>query len=182
MTRGRTPWKAIGRALAIAAGRGIVRMYERGPGTGPTFTIRRTGRLDIVAVNRLAGIDIEASGIEAAARAEIADLRLHPSCPEISREVWGVSKQYFIRFFRVLDAGIVELDESGEPLPAGTALIKNFVPGPVRFLRRRMRGMVPAVARPRRKRRVPAPELAEVPGGEEDAGIAEGGRGDRSTG
>jgi hypothetical protein len=137
MTRGRYPEKAIARAVEIAKKRGLVRFYERGPGTLATFSILHPGRLDEVRIKRLRRIRCTLQGLMRDAADEIAGLRLFPSCPQISRELWTISPEYFLRFFRILDDSIIELGDAGDPLPAGSVLQGIGAPAPVRYLRRR---------------------------------------------
>lgn len=139
MPRGRFPVKALEAAMKIAVKRGLVRMYERGPGSIATFAIVRPGLLAEVQIKRLRQMGCTKESLNSDAASEIAGLKMYPSCPQISRELWGVSQDYFIRFFRILDNGILELGSDGEPLPAGTLVRPDQVPGPVRYLRRRRR-------------------------------------------
>ena len=139
MPRGRFPVKALEAAMEIAVKRGIVRMYERGPGSIATFSIVRPGRLDEVRIKRLRQIGCTKESLDRDAASEIAGLKMYPSCPQISRELWGISPDYFIRFFRIVENGVIELGSDGEPLPAGAVVQPGQVPGPVRYLRRRRR-------------------------------------------
>jgi len=84
---------------------------------------------------------------------------MYPSCPQISRELWGISEDYFIRFFRILENGFLELGSDGEPLPAGVVVRPDQVPGPVRYLRRRRREL----AAKTKTRKVPPVEVAPHP-------------------
>lgn len=136
MPRGRFPEKALEAAMKIAVKRGRVRMYERGPGSIATFTIVRPGLLAEVQIKRLRQMGCTKESLDRDAAQEIAGLKMYPSCPQISRELWGVSQDYFIRFFRILDNGILELGSDGEPVPTGTIVRPDQVPGPVRYLRR----------------------------------------------
>jgi len=139
MSRGRFPEKALEAAMEIAVKRGLVRMYERGPGSIATFAIVRPRLLAEVRIKRLRRMDCTTDSLNRDAASEIAGLKMYPSCPQISRELWGVSQDYFIRFFRVMDNGVIELGIDGEPLPAGSVVRPGQVPGPVRYLRRRRR-------------------------------------------
>jgi hypothetical protein len=156
MPRGRFPVKALAAAIEIAMKRGLVRMYERGPGSIATFAIVRPGLLAEVRIKRLRQIGCTKESLDRNAAQEIACLKMYPSCPQISRELWGVSQDYFIRFFRILDNGILELGSDGEPLPAGSVVRPDQVPGPVRYLRRRRREL----AGKAKTRKVPPAEEA----------------------
>jgi hypothetical protein len=164
MPRGRFPVKALEAAMEIAVKRGLVRMYERGPGSIATFSIVRPGRLDEVQIKRLRQIDCTKESLDRNAAQEITGLKMYPSCPQISRELWGVSQDYFIRFFRIMDNGILELGSDGEPLPAGTVVRPDQVPGPVRYLRRRRRELA---GKPKTRKLPPAEEA--IPLSEEKA-------------
>ena len=139
MPRGRFPEKALEAAMEIALKRGLVRMYERGPGSIATFAIVSPGLLAEVRIKRLRRIGCTKETLDRDAANEIAGLKMYPSCPQISRELWGVSPDYFIRFFRVMDNGVIELGSDGEALPAGTLVRPDQVMGPLRYLRRRRR-------------------------------------------
>jgi len=139
MPRGRFPVKALAAAMEIAVKRGLVRMYDRGPGSIATFSIVRPGRLDEVRIKRLRRINCTKESLNRDAASEITGLKMCPSCPQISRELWGVSPDYFIRFFRIVENGVIELGSDGEPLPAGTVVQPGQALGPVRYLRRRRR-------------------------------------------
>jgi hypothetical protein len=142
MTRGRHPEKAIERAAEIAEKRGLVRYYEHGPGCICDFSIVRPARLDEVRVKRMRHIRCTAKWLERDAADEIAGLKMYPASPQISREIWIVSPEYALRFFRVGDTGLIELGEGGEPLPPGSP-VHAALPAPVRYLRRRRKGHVP---------------------------------------
>ena len=159
MPRGRFPVKALAAAMEIAVKRGLIRMYERGPGSIATFAIVSPGLLAEVRIKRLRQMGCTKESLNRDAAAEIAGLKMYPSCPQISRELWGVSQDYFIRFFRILDNGILELGSDGEPLPAGTLVRPDQVPGPVRYLRRRRREL----AGKGKSRKVPPAENAVPP-------------------
>jgi len=156
MPRGRFPVKALAAAMAVAVKRGLVRMYERGPGSIATFSIVRPGLLAEVRIKRLERIGCTKETLDRDAAAEITGLKMYPSCPQISRELWGISEDYFIRFFRILENGFLELGCDGEPLPAGVVVRPDQVPGPVRYLRRRRRELAAKAT----TRKVPPVEVA----------------------
>lgn len=158
MPRGRFPEKALEAAMKIAVKRGRVRMYERGPGSIATFAIVRPGLLAEVRIKRLRQMGCTKESLNRDAASEIAGLKMYPSCPQISRELWGVSQDYFIWFFRILDNGILELGSDGEPLPSFTLVRPDQKPGPVRYLRRRRREL----AGKGKARKVP-PAMKSVP-------------------
>jgi hypothetical protein len=56
----------------------------------------------------------------------IARLRLHPAGGPVSRELWLYSRYGVLRFFRVEDAGIMEIGADGKVLTVG-----QVIPAPV---------------------------------------------------
>lgn len=127
MTRGRHPDRALEKAEKIAKGRGLVHLYERGPGMLADFSITTRELKTEVKIKRLRRIRTTPSGLEREAAEEIAGLRLYPASAEISRELWIYSPDYFWRFFRVTQTGLVELARDGSVLqnkaPAGTPVV-----------------------------------------------------------
>jgi len=162
MARGRFPVKALAAAMAVAVKRGLVRLYERGPGSIATFAIVRPGLLAEVRIKRLERINCTKEALDRDAAAEITGLKMFPSCPQISRELWGISEDYFIRFFRILENGMLELGSDGEPLPAGVVVRPDQVPGPVRYLRRRRRELA---AKAKAGKQPPAMKASPLPEG-----------------
>jgi hypothetical protein len=113
MTRGRLPVRAQEVADAIAQKRGMVQHYQYEPGAIFSFTIFQKicdAHVRIKCVRRLSctvqELERELSDIHAA-------IRMTASGPGISRELWLCSPRYALRFFRVDDAGLVELDMNG---------------------------------------------------------------------
>jgi hypothetical protein len=135
MTRGRHPDRALEKSEKIAKGRGLVHYYERGPGLLADFSITTRELKTEVKIKRLRRIRTTPAGLEREAAEEIAGLRIFPSSAEISRELWIYSPDYFWRFFRVTQNGLVELARDGSVLqpkaPAGTfaALIPAIAVG-----------------------------------------------------
>ena len=120
MTKGRHPIEAIKAAMKIAEKRGLVQCMARGPGRLCDFEIVKPPMLSPVRIKRVGRIRGSAKSFEREAAAEIADLGMYPSSQEISRELWACSKKYFLRFFRLTDAGLVELGLDGQLLPANS--------------------------------------------------------------
>lgn len=162
MPRGRFPVKALEAAMEIAVKRGLVRMYEHGPGSIATFAIVRPGLLAEVRIKRLRQIGCTKESLDRDAAQEIAGLKMYPSCPQISRELWGVSPDYFIRFFRIVENGVIELGSDGEPLTAGAVMQPDQVPGPVRYLRRRRRELA---GKAKSRKLTPGKETLPLPEG-----------------
>jgi hypothetical protein len=148
MSRGRNPGKAIGCAAAHAERFGLVRFYEQGPGCIADFSIISPPILRECRIKRMRHIRCTAQWLERDAMDEIASLKMYPSSPQISRELWIVSPSYYIRFFRVLDNGLAELDPDGRPIPLNSPAPKPTpcgpVPAPVRYFRRRRGEPLPA--------------------------------------
>ena len=113
MTRGRLPVRAQLVADPIAGKRGLVQHYRYEPGAVFSFTI--FGKIADVQVRvkcvRRLGCTIPELERE---YAEMLDaIRRTASGPGILREFWICSPRYAMRFFRVLDDGLVELDRDG---------------------------------------------------------------------
>jgi hypothetical protein len=116
MRRGPLPKKAIAAALRVAMARGLVSLCRRG----------RDCICDIVlhepAITRdiMVGMSRRLHGPPAEIEYQFADpldrFRLVPDNPCRSRELWACSQYGVLRFFRVLQAGLVELDLAGEVL------------------------------------------------------------------
>jgi len=131
MTRGRHPDRALEKAEKIAIKRGLVHLYKRRPGLLADFSITTRELKTEVKIKRLRRIRTTPSGLEREAAEEIAGLRLYPASAEISRELWIYSPDYFWRFFRVTETGLVELGRDGSVLqhkaPPGTPVSGSFV-------------------------------------------------------
>lgn len=141
MTKGRYPYEAIRAALKIAVKRGVVQRHEKGPDRLCDFEIVSPPILAPVRIKRMGHVRCTAKALEREAAAEIADLKMYPSSPAISRELWICSKKYYIRFFRVTDAGLVELGPDGQLLPEQS-------PAPGCYRRRRLRHPVQVTVLP----------------------------------
>jgi hypothetical protein len=118
MTRGRLPVRAQDVADTIAGKRGRVQHYQYEPGAVFSFTIFQKIcdiQVRIKCVRRLGCTEQE---LERDLAEVLAAIRLTASGPGISRELWLCSPRYALRFFRVPDAGLVEIDRDGAVLPA----------------------------------------------------------------
>lgn len=120
MTRGRLPVKAQEVADQVAVKRGTVQHYRYEPGAIFSFTVFGKicdAHVRIKCVRRL-GCSVK--DLERDLFGILAAIRLTASGPGISRELWLCSPRYALRFFRVDDAGLVELDANGlAVLPVG---------------------------------------------------------------
>jgi hypothetical protein len=138
----RHPVKALEKADPIARQRGDVQYYERGAGMNADFTITTPEIFAPVKIKRMRYLRCTISWLEREAADEIAGLRLFPSSREISRELWYCSSAYAFRFFRVCDAGLVELGRDGQPLPEKSPVPKPGAAAGVPVVRP---GIVPAI-------------------------------------
>jgi len=118
MTRGRYPARAIRKALKTAEKRGEVRLYAHAPGRLADFSIVSPPMLAEVRIKPVRSIRCTPESLEWTAAEDLAALKMYPSSPQISRELWISSQKYFRRYFRVCDTGLVELGPDGQPLPA----------------------------------------------------------------
>lgn len=115
MTRGRLPVRARKEADPVAERRGKVQPFQYELGATFSFTIfGRTcdAHVAMKCVRRL-GCTVQELELERDLADLLGAIRLTASGPGISRELWLCSPRYALRFFRVLDAGLVELDREG---------------------------------------------------------------------
>ena len=116
MSRGIPSQKALDAALPVAQARGEVMFFRQDPGTPCNFLINYPGGGAVVQIRRSRRLyctipEIIAQNIEPLDRLRSAVLS-----PGITREFWFWSPYGTMRFFRVEDAGLIELDRQGEPL------------------------------------------------------------------
>lgn len=113
MTRGHLPVRARKVADPVAERRGKVQHFAYEPGAIFSFTILgRTCNANVgMKCVRRPGCTVQE--LERDLADLLAAIRLTASGPGISRELWLCSPRYALRFFRVLDAGLVELDREG---------------------------------------------------------------------
>jgi hypothetical protein len=116
MTRGRPPLAAQEDANPIAEKRGIVMHYRHEPGSLCDFSIMGPDRIGLVRVRRVRRLSCTIEELSRQCAPEIAALRIVVSSPAISREIWLCSPRCAWRFFRVLDASIIELGRDGLPV------------------------------------------------------------------
>jgi hypothetical protein len=116
MSRGIPSQKALNAALPVAQARGEVMFFRQDPGTPCNFLINYNGGGAVVHIRRTRRLyctipEIIAQNIEPLDR-----LRLAVLSAGITREFWLWSPYGTMRFFRVEDAALIELDRQGEPL------------------------------------------------------------------
>jgi len=123
MRRGPPPTKGFDIAIPIAMGRGSVMLFQHLPEHVCDFTITGNGifaLVRIMATTRLheavAEITWEYSGV-------ITGLSTLPFGGPVSRELWLYSRYGTIRFFRVLETGLIEIDCHGFPFMNGKPVI-----------------------------------------------------------
>ena len=117
MTRGPLPGKAIGEALPVAHARGLVSIAKRVSGCICDFVIFCTALTAVVRVARTRRLHGSLAEIEAQFREHLALLRLVPPDPSRSLELWVGGDCGGLRFFRIGNPGLVEIDREGVPVP-----------------------------------------------------------------
>jgi hypothetical protein len=118
MTRGRLPVRARKEADPIAEKRGKVQHYQYEPGAIYSFTIFGKACDAHIGMKCVRRLGCTVRELERDLADLLAAIRLTASGPGISRELWLCSPRYALRFFRVQDAGLVELDRDGVVLTA----------------------------------------------------------------
>jgi hypothetical protein len=121
MSRGPIPKKSIDAALATARARGLVSLCLRGRESVCDIVIHAPGLTIDAIIRRARRLHGSIAEIEHQFWESIARLRLVPEDPCRSREFWACSPRGVLRFFRVTNTGLLELDTSGKPLATGTA-------------------------------------------------------------
>jgi hypothetical protein len=116
MTRGRPPKKALDDALPIAKARGALLVFKEEPAFPCDYMFLSADRLCIVWVKRTRHLWCTPENLEAQCIETITKFRHIQSPAFLSREIWFWSPYGVFRFFRIDDAGIVELDQDGNVL------------------------------------------------------------------
>ena len=122
MSRGIPSQKALDAALPVAQARGEVMFFRQDPGTPCNFLINYAGGGAVVRVRRARRLHCSVPEIVTQHSEPLNLLRSAKLSPGITREFWLWSPYGTMRFFRVEDDGLIELDRQGEPL-------KPLVPG-----------------------------------------------------
>jgi hypothetical protein len=120
MSRGPIPKQAIDAALAVARARGVVSLCQRSRESVCDIVIHAKGVTIDAMIRRCRRLHCSLAEMECQFEEALARLRLVPEDPCRSRELWACSPYGVLRFFRVLRAGLVEIDAAGRLL-AGTA-------------------------------------------------------------
>jgi hypothetical protein len=121
MSRGPLPEKAIAAALAAARVRGVVSLCHRSRESVCDIVIHAKSVTMDVMIRRCRRLHCSLAEMERQFEEALARLRLVPEDPCRSRELWACSPYGVLRFFRVLKAGLMELDYTGRPIFTGTA-------------------------------------------------------------
>ena len=116
MSRGIPSQKALDAALPIAQARGEVMFFRQDPGTPCNFLITYTGGGTVVRIRRARRLHCSVPEIVTQNIEPLNLLRSVTLFPGITREFWLWSPHGTMRFFRVDDGGLIELDRQGEPL------------------------------------------------------------------
>jgi hypothetical protein len=118
MTRGRPPQKALDDALLIAKARGDLLVFKEKPAFECDYMFLSADKFCIVRVKRTRHLWCTPEDLEAQCIETIEKFRHIHSPAFLSREIWFWSQNAVFRFFRIEDAGLVELDRDGKILTA----------------------------------------------------------------
>jgi hypothetical protein len=121
MSHGPVPGLARNESLFIAERRGVVHGHVHMKGNICDLSIISPGLVAFVCAMRLVKLSSTVDDILHGFAAAIARLRLIVSALVVSRELWLRTPRGKWRFFRILEAGIQELDCNGDPIPDGTS-------------------------------------------------------------
>jgi len=155
MKRGPPPAKGFDLAIPVAHMRGSVMLFRQSPWYSCDFTINGNG---IFAVVRLRMATRSRSTIAEIARdysEDISCLAEIPGGGPLSRELWVYSRYRTLRFFRLGDAGLIEIDCYGLAFVNGKPVITVAMPGSSGRPDARCTGAAPGL---------PAPGLPGSPG------------------
>jgi len=116
MSRGPKPRRAYRAAIPVARCRGKIQMAENGPERLYDFTIVSAIPVAFVCVKYAPRILLSLTEIAAEFHEAILELMAVTRDTAISRELWICSKHGTLRFFRIMENGLVELGRDGHPL------------------------------------------------------------------
>jgi hypothetical protein len=116
MSRGRPPQKGLDVAIPIAHERGMVMEFRQTSENLCEFVIIGNGSLAMVRVRKARSLHGTKNMIEADFSGAITQARTIPCGGPVSRELWLYSRFGVMRFFRIEEAGLTELDRHGLPL------------------------------------------------------------------
>jgi hypothetical protein len=118
MIRGPLPSRGFDAALPVARARGHVEHFRRMRGNTADLMVSGGGFLAIIRLQNTPRLWQDIPEIEWQFADAIARLRLHPAGGPVSRELWLYSRYGVLRFFRILENGIVEIGADGRELAA----------------------------------------------------------------
>lgn len=119
MSRGPLPSKGFDAALPVARARGHVEHFRRMRGNTADLMVSGGGILAVIRLQNAPRLYGTIAEIAREFYHAIARLRVHPAGGPVSRELWLYSRYGVLRFFRVEEAGIVELGADGKELSKG---------------------------------------------------------------
>lgn len=123
MKRGPLPAKGFDRAIPIALMRGRVMFYQPLPEYVCDFTILGNGLLALVRVMMMTRVHAPLAEIAWKYADAVAGLCTIAFGGPVSRELWLYSRYGTLRFFRVAETGLVEIDGYGLPFVNGKPVI-----------------------------------------------------------
>ena len=119
MTRGPVPQKSIDTALPVARARGLVACCTPGRQSACDFVICEPVQTVLVRVRPGRRLHCPVPEMAELFSEPIGRLRLIPDAAERSRELWIVGQYGKIRFFRIGNTGLTEIDRNGN-VPGST--------------------------------------------------------------
>jgi hypothetical protein len=108
-------------AIPIAHERGEVMEFRQTSENLCEFLIIGNGCLAMVRVRKARRLHGTVAGIEADFSGAVIRGRTIPCGGPVSRELWLYSRFCVMRFFRITDTGLTEIDRHGRPLVTATA-------------------------------------------------------------
>ena len=119
MTRGPVPQKSIDTALPVARARGLVACCTPGRASTCDFVICEPVQTVLVRVRPCRRLHCPTPEIADLFAEPVSRLRLVPDAAGRARELWVCGQYGTFRFFRIANAGLVELDRNGN-VPGST--------------------------------------------------------------
>lgn len=119
MKRGPPPAKGFDRAIPVALMRGRVMFYQQVPEYVCDFTIMGNGLLALVRVMMMTRVHAPLAEIAWKYADAVTGLCTIAFGGPVSRELWLYSRYGTLRFFRVAETGLVEIDGHGFPFVNG---------------------------------------------------------------
>jgi hypothetical protein len=116
MTRGRPPRKGIVDATTVATTRGTVMCFMRSSDNLCDFMIKSNDKIVFVSVRKAIRLSENLEKMEREFQEPIIWLRSFPVSANIIRELWTYSRRGIWRFFRIEQAGTVEICQDGVQL------------------------------------------------------------------